>query len=91
MASYRTCPYCGANLDPGEKCECRKTEEYLEGKRAFIVRLKLCLLEANVGLADLKLLDDETVEVTYTNGYKRKINIAMDSRIAIVRDVAIHI
>lgn len=91
MASYRICPYCGANLDPGEKCECREKEEHLEEKRAFIVRLKLCLLEAKVNLADLKLLDDETVEVTYTNGCKRKINIAMDSRIAIVRDVAIHI
>ncbi|MDR1061791.1 MAG: hypothetical protein LBL83_11420 [Clostridiales bacterium] len=19
---YRTCPYCGANNDPGERCEC---------------------------------------------------------------------
>ena len=23
MAYYETCPYCGANLDPGEVCECR--------------------------------------------------------------------
>ena len=22
MAYYNTCPDCGANLDPGEKCEC---------------------------------------------------------------------
>lgn len=21
---YRVCPYCGAHLDPGEKCDCRK-------------------------------------------------------------------
>lgn len=20
---YKTCPYCGANLDPGERCDCR--------------------------------------------------------------------
>lgn len=20
---YRTCPHCGANLDPGETCDCR--------------------------------------------------------------------
>ena len=19
---YHTCPYCGANLDPGERCDC---------------------------------------------------------------------
>lgn len=23
---YWTCPHCGANLDPGEKCDCRQTE-----------------------------------------------------------------
>ena len=22
MAYYWTCPNCGANLDPGEKCDC---------------------------------------------------------------------
>ena len=27
MAYYTTCPNCGANLDPGEKCDC-----YLENK-----------------------------------------------------------
>ena len=20
---FRTCPYCGSNLDPGERCECQ--------------------------------------------------------------------
>ena len=24
---YHPCPYCGANLDPGERCECRDTLE----------------------------------------------------------------
>ena len=23
MAYYRTCPSCGGNLDPGERCECQ--------------------------------------------------------------------
>lgn len=27
MAYYRTCPMCGANLDPGEKCDCIKEKE----------------------------------------------------------------
>ena len=22
MAYFRECPHCGANLDPGEECEC---------------------------------------------------------------------
>lgn len=31
MAQYRTCPYCGANLDPGETCDCRQdTDENKE-------------------------------------------------------------
>lgn len=24
MTYYWTCPYCGANLDPGERCDCRE-------------------------------------------------------------------
>lgn len=28
---YRVCPYCGANLDPGEPCDCREERsKYLE-------------------------------------------------------------
>jgi hypothetical protein len=24
MSQFRTCPYCGAHLDPGEQCDCKK-------------------------------------------------------------------
>ncbi len=24
MSYFRTCEYCGGNLDPGEKCDCRE-------------------------------------------------------------------
>lgn len=27
MGYYHTCPYCGANLDPGERCDCMKLRE----------------------------------------------------------------
>lgn len=27
MAYYNTCPNCGCNLDPGEKCDCEKERE----------------------------------------------------------------
>ena len=30
---YWTCPHCGANLDPGEKCDCQDTME--QKKQAF--------------------------------------------------------
>ena len=26
MSYYRICPYCGAALDPGEKCDCGQKE-----------------------------------------------------------------
>ena len=27
MSYYRTCPHCGAHLDPGEVCDCRNKEK----------------------------------------------------------------
>ena len=33
MPYYWTCPYCGANLDPGEKCDCNKEETDNGSKR----------------------------------------------------------
>lgn len=27
MMCYRICPICGANLDPGERCDCQDKEE----------------------------------------------------------------
>lgn len=28
MPYYHVCPDCGANLDPGEKCDCQKIKTY---------------------------------------------------------------
>ena len=27
MSYYRICPFCGAALDPGERCDCRERTE----------------------------------------------------------------
>ena len=27
MSYYKTCPHCGAHLDPGEVCDCRETKK----------------------------------------------------------------
>ena len=27
MGYYKVCEYCGANLDPGERCDCRERTE----------------------------------------------------------------
>lgn len=32
MSFYRTCPDCGANLDPGEPCDCQAQKEQEKGK-----------------------------------------------------------
>ena len=32
MSYFRSCPYCGANLDPGERCDC-KEERSTNGDR----------------------------------------------------------
>lgn len=34
MAYFETCPWCGAHLDPGERCDCPESmEEYRPRKR----------------------------------------------------------
>lgn len=30
---FRTCPYCGAHLDPAEKCDCLETQEAQEAEK----------------------------------------------------------
>lgn len=32
MAMYWTCPICGANLDPGESCDCQEDNKDEEEK-----------------------------------------------------------
>ena len=36
---YWTCPYCGANLDPGEKCDCDKSDITLGVKMMRTARI----------------------------------------------------
>lgn len=35
MSYYRTCPHCGAALDPGERCDCTLTQVCAEARTAF--------------------------------------------------------
>ena len=50
MLYYKTCPYCGAHLDPGEQCDCKKAKEEKptitdfipHGKENAITRAELC-------------------------------------------------
>ena len=35
MRYYRTCPHCGAHLDPGEVCDCTLTQVCAEARETF--------------------------------------------------------
>lgn len=35
MSFYKACPFCGANLDPGEKCDCQKASGESDGNRDY--------------------------------------------------------
>ncbi|MDO4301820.1 MAG: hypothetical protein Q4D26_10565 [Clostridia bacterium] len=39
MSYYNTCPCCGSNLDPGEKCDCEKKRN--ESEHFFLSRTKV--------------------------------------------------
>ena len=43
MAYYNTCPNCGSNLDPGERCECEneKAKEQEKKQEFFNRHLKM--------------------------------------------------
>lgn len=32
MSYYNVCPYCDANLDPGEKCDCQNSKKVEKAK-----------------------------------------------------------
>lgn len=35
MSYFRTCPHCGAHLDPGERCDCLTHQVCAEAREAF--------------------------------------------------------
>ena len=35
MSLYKTCPHCGANLDPGESCDCAISQVCTEARAVF--------------------------------------------------------
>ena len=35
MSYYRTCPHCGAHLDPGESCDCTISQVCAEARAVF--------------------------------------------------------
>ena len=61
-----------------------------DDKKLFIKALEVVAIMAVPDCIGLELVNDDSVKVRYTGGW-RCINIAMDSKSAIVRDVFKHI
>lgn len=57
-------------------------------KKELIASLEQTLKLTREGVAGLELLGEDTVVIKYTGGYQREVNIAMNSGMAIIRDVA---
>lgn len=57
-------------------------------KEEFIKSLESTLKLTREGISRLELKDEETVIIYFSNNYFKEVNIACNSAIAIVRDVA---
>lgn len=57
-------------------------------KQEFIEKYSELLFMTREEISHLDLVDDETVLIVYANGYRKRVNIAADSGISIIRDVA---
>lgn len=56
-------------------------------KEDFIRIFELTLISANLNVTGLSLLDNDTVLITFKNGYTKKVCIECDSFASIVLDV----
>lgn len=57
-------------------------------KEKFIEKYSELLFMTREGVSHLELKDSETVVICYKNGYEKTVNIACNSGIAIIRDIA---
>lgn len=59
-------------------------------KKEFIAILEKTLANAKLDVTALELLDNDTVEITFKGGGRRKVNIEADSYGAVILDVVKH-
>lgn len=45
---FRECPYCGCNLDPSEKCECRDQKQKKEDLLAELIESEQMTMKVEV-------------------------------------------
>ena len=63
---------------------------YLD-RRRFVQNLGCLLAQTREGIESADLDRSDIVTIFYTSGHQRKINVAMDSYLAIIKDVARHL
>lgn len=77
MAFYHTCPHCGSNLDPGEKCDCES--EAVERERIFMESTRTNPITGQMSFDwDGKESDNE-VEITNKRRSGRYAAMRLDS------------
>ena len=59
-------------------------------KKQFIQKLEDVMVLTRADIVRLELANDDTVLIHYAGGGIRPVNIALDSGMAIIRDVAKH-
>ena len=59
----------------------------LEDRKMFVRNLGWLLSQTREGIKEAYLDDDEIVHVVFQGGSERRINVAWDSYMAIIRDV----
>ena len=63
---YKTCPYCGAALDPGETCDCMKGEDYMSQNetqmKTLLKNIDEQTLDALTRIMEAMLKDQEAQE-----------------------------
>jgi len=62
-------------------------DKALEDRKLFVHNLGVLLRQTREHILSAELDDNEIVTLTYTNGATKRINVKMDSYMAIIRDV----
>ena len=62
MSIYKTCPDCGMNLDPGERCDCQQEPKYILHERdvatLILVEIAISDIVEDNGILDPDILDE---------------------------------
>lgn len=85
MKYYSTCANCGANLDPGERCDCMKgmdnpSRDFTTGKEYFLFQINQRLIGIETALkAIAKAVTPITPDATITDALTTISDLMFDA------------